>query len=356
MFMSKLSIGTDFFNIQCDGAENAPVLLISNSLGTNLSMWDAQIAALSAHFRVVRYDSRGHGHSIASQGPYSIAQLGQDALSILDALGIERAHFLGLSLGGMVGQWLLSHAPHRLERVVLANTAARMGPPQGWNARIKTVREKGMSAITSAVIERWFTPHFQTKKPDDVAKITNMLLTTPADGYIACCGAIRDMDQRESVRAASRPTLIITGNQDPATPPQLGHELASFIAGAKVKSLNAAHLSNVEAAQAFTKAVLDFLTAKETAKKAKKTIKKTAKKTAKKAPAKKAAKKTTKVKSTKKAARKTTPTKKIVKKSGTKKTAAKKPKTLPAQKSKIKKQAIKKTKPAKAKRTQKRKG
>jgi 3-oxoadipate enol-lactonase len=271
--MSKLTIGNDFFNIECDGPESAPVLLLSNSLGTNLHMWDKQIPVLSAAFRVIRYDSRGHGQSIVTQGPYSIAQLGQDALAILDALGVERAHFIGLSLGGMVGQWLLTHAPHRLERVILANTAALMAPAHNWNARMRTVRAKGMSAITSAIVSRWFTPAFQQKSPADVGLITNMLLTTPAEGYNACCSAIRDMDQRESVRAASRPTLVIIGDQDPATPPALGRELAGFIKGAQSKLLRAAHLSNIEADKAFTAAAVAFLTQKATAAKTKTKVK-----------------------------------------------------------------------------------
>ena len=163
--MPPMQIGDETFNVVVEGPENAPALILSNSLGTNLAMWDPQMPEFAKRFRVIRYDSRGHGKSVVGKPPYSIAQLGQDALAVLDALGIKRAHFCGLSKGGMVGQWLLAHAPHRLDRVVLANTGARMTPPDAWNTRIHVVRAQGMKAITPAIIERWFTPRFKRKIP-----------------------------------------------------------------------------------------------------------------------------------------------------------------------------------------------
>lgn len=249
------------FNIQIDGPDGAPVLLLSNSLGTNLSMWDPQVADWAKSFRVVRYDSRGHGRSTATDRPYSIALLGADALAILDHLRIARAHWCGLSKGGMVGQWLATHARERLDRVVLANTAARMGPPALWNGRIATVRRDGMAGLVQPTLERWFSPDFRSRDKAAVAKVSAMLETTPPLGYANCCAAIRDMDQREPIRAIANPVLVIIGKRDPATPPAAGHLIADAIAGSQRVELDAAHLSNLEQPAAFTEAVRDFLQA-----------------------------------------------------------------------------------------------
>lgn len=248
------------FNLQIDGPDGAPVLLLSNSLGTNLGMWDPQIALWSRHLRVVRYDSRGHGRSVADDGPYTIAQLGGDAVAILDHLGIEKAHWCGLSKGGMVGQWVATNAGHRLDRVVLANTAAVMGPPESWDARIERVRAEGMGWLVGPTLERWFSPAFRARETQVVARVSRMIETTPPVGYASCCAAIRDMDQRESVRAVTNPVLVVIGSVDPATPPAAGRELAAAIAGAQTLELDAAHLSNLEQPDAFGAGVLDFLT------------------------------------------------------------------------------------------------
>lgn len=248
------------FNIRIDGPEDAPALLLSNSLGTNLSMWEPQIPEWSRHFRVIRYDSRGHGQSVAGDTAFSIAQLGRDALAILDHLGIERAHWCGLSKGGMVGQWVATHARERFDRIVLANTAARMGPPDLWNGRIRTVRSQGMAGLVQPTLERWFSAGFRESRPDIVARVSGMLETTPAIGYATCCAAIRDMDQRWAIRGIANPVLVIIGAVDPATPPAAGHLIADAIPGARRLELDAAHLSNLEQPEAFTRAVLDFLT------------------------------------------------------------------------------------------------
>jgi 3-oxoadipate enol-lactonase len=245
--------------IRVDGPADAPPLLLSNSLGTTFRMWDAQMPALSGAFRVIRYDSRGHGQSDAPAGDYTIARLAADALAVLDSLQIETTAFVGLSKGGMVGQWLGAHAPHRLTRLVLANTAAWMGPAQAWQARIDTVMRDGMGAITEAVLERWFTPGFRDQAPEAVAPVRDMLLATAPQGYAGCCAAIRDMDQRESLAAIGVPTLSIGGLQDPATPPAKAEEIAARVPDARLVMLDAAHLSNIEQPQAFTAALLDFL-------------------------------------------------------------------------------------------------
>jgi 3-oxoadipate enol-lactonase len=245
--------------IRIDGAVGRPPLMLSNSLGTTYRMWDAQMPHLSETFRVIRYDSRGHGQSDAPAGDYSIARLAADALAVLDSLHIETAAFVGLSKGGMVGQWLGAQAPERLTRLVLANTAAWMGPPQGWQDRIEAVMRDGMGAVTEAVLERWFTPGFRDAAPERVAPVRDMLLATAPQGYAGCCAAIRDMDQRASLGAIGVPTLVIGGLQDPATPPAKAEEIAEGVAGSRLVMLDAAHLSNIEQHEAFTAALLDFL-------------------------------------------------------------------------------------------------
>jgi 3-oxoadipate enol-lactonase len=253
------------FNVTLDGPENAPALMLSNSLGTNLHMWDWQVPELTKHFRVIRYDSRGHGKSGAPDGPYSIDEFGRDALAIMDALELDQVHWMGLSKGGMIGQWLLTHAPERIGRAVLANTGSHMPPPDLWNQRIRTAMDKGMEELTPGVIERWFTPEFRAREPETVEKIVRMLHTTPAQGYAGSCSAIRDMDQRESIRSVSNPVLVVVGSRDPATPPEMGKHIADTIRGARIVTLEAAHLSNIEQAEAFNQAVIDFLTAREVA-------------------------------------------------------------------------------------------
>ncbi len=241
-----------------DGDADAPPLLLSNSLGTDLDMWAPQIPALSQRHRVLRYDARGHGQSSVPPGPYTIAQLGRDVVALLDQLELDRVAFCGLSMGGMTGMWLGVHAPERLHRLVLANTAPRMAPLTLWNERIGKVNAGGMPAISAAVVARWFTPEFKSRDPAQVAALQAMMERTPAAGYTACCAAIRDMDQRDAVAAITAPTLVITGTHDAATPPADGRFLAEAIADARYVELPAAHLSNIEAASAFTQALVDF--------------------------------------------------------------------------------------------------
>ena len=258
--MEKLNIGGSTFAYRFDGPEKAPVLMLSNSLGTDMTMWDQQVPEWSKQFRVLRYDTRGHGASDATPGPYAMAQLGRDAVALMDALGLKKVHWCGLSMGGMTGMWLLTHAPKRLGRTVLANTAAVMGPPDGWNSRIRLVNAQGMAPIAAALKDRWFTKALQEKGSADMDRIVATFRTISPAGYVACCAAIRDMDQSEAIRAIrNKPVLVIIGKQDPATPPALGEAIAAAIPGASKKLLDAAHLSNVEKPGQFTKAVLEFL-------------------------------------------------------------------------------------------------
>lgn len=242
-----------------DGPDTAPVLLFSNSLGAHHGMWDAQVPALSRRYRVLRYDTRGHGQSEVTPGPYDIALLSRDVLALLDQLGHERVLYCGLSIGGMIGTWLAAHAPERIERLVLANTSALMGGADAWNARIDAVRKDGMAAVAGSVVERWFTPRFRDAQPAAVERIRQMLLDTPPSGYVACCAAVRDMDHRTLLGRIATPTLVIAGTHDPATPISHARVLAERIAGARLVELDAAHLSNIEDAHGFDAALLAFL-------------------------------------------------------------------------------------------------
>ncbi len=338
--MPLVRVGDVNFNIEVEGPFKAPYLMLSNSLGTNYHMWDPQMPELTRHFRVIRYDSRGHGRSHADDGPYSIASLGRDALAIMDALGVSRTHWVGLSKGGMIGQWLLANAPHRIERAVLANTGAHMGGPDLWNGRIKTARTSGMASLSAATIDRWFTREFQKSDKPAVAKILAMLNATPPQGYAACCAAIRDMDQREAIRSINKPVLVIVGRHDPATPPAMGKLIAASIPGAQLVTLEAAHLSNIEDAGNFTKAVFDFLSGREIS------ISKPERKkvVARKAAGAEASAKTQKRPANKPGTRKASAGKKAAAKKGTvKKAAAKKSAKKSAPKKTAKKTAVKKT-------------
>ncbi|HZI83917.1 MAG TPA: 3-oxoadipate enol-lactonase [Casimicrobiaceae bacterium] len=258
-----VDLGGERFNVRVDGPIDAPVLVFSNSLGTNLSMWEPQMAALTPRFRVVRYDTRGHGASVVSTGDYGIETLGRDALRLLDALEIRRARFCGLSMGGAIGMWLAIHAPERIERLVLANTSTKFGTQERWNARIDAVRKGGMAAIAEGVLETWFTPEFRARAPDAVAPLREMLLGAPVDGYLATCRAVRDVDFTAAIGTITRPTLVIVGAHDVPTPAAQGRAIAQRIAGARLAELPAAHISNVEAASAFNAELLGFFTSEQ---------------------------------------------------------------------------------------------
>lgn len=247
------------FHVRIDGPPDGAVLLVSNSLSSDLSMWDDQVPAWSRTRRVVRFDGRGHGRSVVSPGPYTIERLGLDAIALLDALGIESADFVGLSLGGMIGQWVLTNRPTRIRRAVLANTAAHMGPPDLWNGRIALARNGGMEATGEPTVTRWFPRSFHESHPDTIERMRAMIRGTPLDGYAASCLAIRDMDQRKTIRSIRTPTLIIIGAKDPATTPAAGDLIHAAIPTSRTVVLDAAHISNVEQPELFTRAVAEFL-------------------------------------------------------------------------------------------------
>lgn len=242
-----------------DGQAGAPVVVLSHSLGTTLALWEPQMPVLAERFRVLRYDSRGHGESAVTPGPYTIEGLGRHVIALLDGLGIQRAHFCGLSMGGMIGMWLGAYAPERVEKLVLCNTAARIGPPEFWNTRIENIRNTGLEPIATPVLGRWFTPAFHERSPETIGRMRRMLVETPAEGYVGCCAAIRDADLREALPRIEAHTLVIAGTHDAATPPADGRLLAETVPGARYVELAAAHLSNIEAAERFTAEVAAFL-------------------------------------------------------------------------------------------------
>jgi len=241
------------------GPENAPVLVLSNSLGTDLGMWDAQIPAFSKYFRVLRLDTRGHGKSLVTKGPYTIEQLGHDVLALFNRLNIQKAHFCGLSMGGLIGQWLAIHANDRLHKLVLCNTAAKIASPEVWNPRIEMVLRDGLSGLREGTVTRWFTPEYVAAHPQEVERLTGMLLNTSPEGYAANCAAVRDADFRKQLGDITAPTLVICGTQDPVTTIVDGQFLHNHITGSEFSEFHAAHLSSVELGEVFTLRVLAFL-------------------------------------------------------------------------------------------------
>jgi 3-oxoadipate enol-lactonase len=246
-------------NVQIEGPERAPVLMLSNSLGANLHMWDAQAPELTKHFRLLRYDRRGHGKSGAPKGPYTMELLGRDVLAILDGLGISKVNWCGLSMGGMVGQWLGANAPERIDRLILSNTSSYYPDKTPWHDRIKAVRDGGIAAVADRVLSAWFTKDFIARDPMTVAGMKDMMLSTPVEGYIGCCEAVRDMDHREMLGKITRPTLVIAGRHDPATPVAAGEFIRSRIPGASMHVIEAAHVANVEQPHEYLDTVLGFL-------------------------------------------------------------------------------------------------
>jgi 3-oxoadipate enol-lactonase len=243
------------------GLEAAPPLVFSNSLGTDIAMWDSQTAALSRDFRILRYDTRGHGRSSVMPGPYTINQLADDVVGLLDELELERSDFCGLSIGGLIAMSLALRVPQRLRKVVLCNTAAKIGSHEIWNARIDAVRKGGMAAVVPGILERWYTAEFRSASPEAVESTRRTLLSTSVEGYAGCCAALRDVDLRNDIAGIHLPVLIIAGAHDPATTPADGRFLAERIAGSRYVELRAAHLSNIEASGAFTMELSAFLKA-----------------------------------------------------------------------------------------------
>jgi len=243
-----------------DGPADRPALILSNSIGTNLHMWDRQVPELSQHFRVIRYDFRGHGGSDVAPGGYSDARLSRDVIELMDQLGIERAHFLGLSLGGFVGQWLAIHKPERIDRLILSNTAAHLGPAELFDRSITGVlAAPDMKATAETFIANWFPKAMVAENGPIIEEFRSMLLGNPQQGIAGSWAAVRDADMRRTIALITAPTLVIGGQFDMVTSVDMSREIASTIPGAKLKILPAVHLSNVEYPKEFTEEVLAFL-------------------------------------------------------------------------------------------------
>ena len=243
-----------------DGPENGPVLLVANSLMANGSMWDGNMAALADRYRILRYDKRGHGASGVNDGPYTIAQLADDAIGLLDALKIEKVHFMGLSIGGMIGQQLGARYPERILSLSLCNTASEMPPRSLWEERFEIARAQGIAGLVDGTIKRWFTAAFIERAPQEIEKVRQMILGTNLNGYIACGSAVRDMAQSTMLLKIKAPTLVLSGRDDPACTVDQGIVLHRLIDHSKMVIIEqAAHLSNIEQPEIFNRTVREFI-------------------------------------------------------------------------------------------------
>ena len=260
--MPLANINGTIINYQFDGPESGEVIMLSNSLASELTMWKFQAPLLSeAGYRVLRYDCRGHGQSATPPGPYSIGMLTLDALKLMDFLGLEKVHFCGISMGGMIGQMLGACYGDRLYSLILCDTASYMPFPEMWDERIEIVRKSGMAALVDATIDRWFTKAGQERLQKEVEEVRRMILNTSREGYCGCCAAIRDLDLREAVCGISTRTLIIVGEQDQGTPVSAAEFIKERIASSMLRIIpDAAHFVNMEQAGIFNVAILDFLT------------------------------------------------------------------------------------------------
>jgi 3-oxoadipate enol-lactonase len=248
---------------ELSGDPGRSVLVLANSVGSTLHMWDKVLPAFEGKYRVLRFDTRGHGKSGVSPEPFTIDQLGRDVLRLLDEVGADRASVCGLSLGGLVALWLGIHAPERMHRLIFANTAARIGTVEMWDQRIATVHDTGMSALAAATLGRWFTPTYREHHPEEVEQIRQMVAATDPRGYLACCAALRDADLRAQVGAIEAPSLVISATYDPATPPSDGRAIHEGLRKSRYVELNCSHLSAWELPDEFAAAVLQHLAAGE---------------------------------------------------------------------------------------------
>ena len=248
-------------NCSISGPDDAPALLLGGSLGTTMDMWDPQVPVLSAAHRVIRFEHRGHGGSPVPTGPYTMDDLGSDVVTILDRLDLALVSYCGLSIGGMVGQWLAINAPERIDKLILLCTAPHLPPASAWQERAAAVREAGTpEVVADAVLGRWFTPEYAASHPDIVTRYRAMISGIEAEGYAGCCEAIADMDLRAGLPGVTAPTLVVAGRQDPSIPPEHGEAIAAAIPGARIEILDpGAHLVSVERADAVTALIAEHL-------------------------------------------------------------------------------------------------
>lgn len=251
-------------NYKIQGTPNSPVLMFSNSLGATMAMWDELVPHLLPYFRVLQYDTRGHGLSEQTPGEYNVAMLGQDVIDLLDDLKLEKVYFCGLSMGGLIGQWLGIHHPERLHKLVISNTDSKIGTAEGWNDRIKTISQQGMSSIVEGTMVKWFTDAFRENNPSRVAEMTSLFLNNNPAGYTACCAVVRDADFRDNLNTISVETLIITGNEDEVTNVEQAEKMQQEIPNAQLKVFQARHLPSTELPKQYAACVIDFLVGSST--------------------------------------------------------------------------------------------
>ncbi|WIM04556.1 MAG: 3-oxoadipate enol-lactonase [Candidatus Nitricoxidivorans perseverans] len=257
-----MRIRANGIDVRCEVSGSGPCVMFAHSLGSDLSIWDEQVSALAGSHTVLRYDLRGHGGTDAPDGPYDFGMLTADALGLLDMLGIERASFVGISLGGMIGQHLALAAPGRIERLALASTASRYPQAAGalFQERAESVLAHGLEPLVAPTLERWFTPSFHAAHPETVARIGGLIRATKPAGYAGCCLAIRGMNTKARLPEIRCPTLVIAGREDAGTPSIMGEEIARTIPGARFERIDgAAHLCNIEQAAAFNRLLVGFL-------------------------------------------------------------------------------------------------
>jgi 3-oxoadipate enol-lactonase len=260
-FLMRVIVSSDGcpIHLSMAGPATAPVLIMSHPLGADLSIWERQIEPLSRYFRLLRYDSRGHGRSGAPASPYTMARLGRDVLDVMDALELETANWCGVSLGGMVGQWLGAHAPRRFRRMIFSNTSCYYPDKKSWDDRIEAVKADGTSAVVGSVPSRWFTPAFVDHEAATVKSLQDVLMSMATEGYMGCCEAIKSMDHRDIIGGITAPVLVIAGEHDVATPLAHSEYIHCHIRGSKLVMLKAGHISNLERPAEFSEQVLKFL-------------------------------------------------------------------------------------------------
>ncbi len=257
--MPTFTLNDIALHYQTFGDTDKPALIFSNSLGTNLSMWQQQLDYFKAHFFVICYDTRGHGSSSAPQGPYTLEQLGLDVIHLLDHLKIQTASFCGISMGGLTGQWLAIHYPERFNHVVVCNTAAKIGQEQAWLERASLVREQGLKPIAATAASRWFTEPFIQNQTAIVKHLSNDLAAGSSEGYASCCEALAKADLRDQLKEIKVPVLIIAGTADPVTTVEDAEFMLERIPNAQLAKINASHISNIEQPEIFKQIISDFI-------------------------------------------------------------------------------------------------
>ena len=257
--MPTLTTNEVTLNYETFGDATKPALIFSNSLGTNYGMWQKQFNYFKHDYFVICYDTRGHGNSTAPQGPYRLEQLGNDVIQLLDHLAVEKASFCGISMGGITGQWLAVHHPHRFNHVIVCNTAAKIGQESAWLERAAAVRANGLSQIAETAATRWFTERFIQSQAAVVANLSHDLAAGSVEGYASCCEALAKADLRADLNTVQIPVLVIAGAQDPVTTVADGEFIQQQIANSQLFAIDASHISNIEQPQAFNQAVADFI-------------------------------------------------------------------------------------------------